>query len=258
MGEVDNPRWNTAWITGASSGIGLELARKMVGRTRHIAVSARSQDKLNALAEESQSIRSYPLDVTDADAVDETLTKIQADCGVVDLVVLNAAAWSAMEMKAFDLDAVRKGIEVNYLGVMNGLHAVLPSMLALGQGHIAIVASTAGYRGLPQSAAYGPTKAALINLAETMRIELAPLGIKVSLICPGFVDTPATQKNQFSMPGIISASEAARAIVSGLEKGQYDIAFPWVFARVMKLLRIIPIGLYFWLVRTFVWRNPTG
>ena len=216
MGEA-HIAWKTAWITGASSGIGLELARLLDGKVTHLAVSARSQDKLSKLA---------------------------AQC--------NAGVWQLMDVAELDLKAIRTGIEVNYMGVVHAINALLPGMLARGAGQIAIVASVAGYRGLPRSAAYGPTKAALINLAETLRTELAPRGITVSVVNPGFVDTPMTRDNPFPMPNIISAKDAAQSLLAGLERRKYEIIFPRAFVFAMKLLRLLPNAMYFWVARNFL------
>ena len=158
-------------------------------------------------------------------------------------------------MSRFDLAAIRKGAEVNLMAVMNALDALLPRMIKRRAGHIAIVASVAGYRGLPRSLAYGPTKAALINLAETLNAELAPHGITVSIINPGFVDTPMTQGNPFPMPGIVSARKAAEEILAGLTRGKFEIAFPRGFVFGMKLLKILPDWLYFPFIRRFIMRT---
>lgn len=251
MGEA-HIAWKTAWITGASSGIGLELARLLDGKVTHLAVSARSQDKLSKLAAQCKNVVSYPLDVTDADAVVDSVGDIEAAAGPIDLAVLNAGVWQLMDVAELDLKAIRTGIEVNYMGVVHAINALLPGMLARGAGQIAIVASVAGYRGLPRSAAYGPTKAALINLAETLRTELAPRGITVSVVNPGFVDTPMTRDNPFPMPNIISAKDAAQSLLAGLERRKYEIIFPRAFVFAMKLLRLLPNAMYFWVVRTFL------
>ena len=251
MGETDNA-WKTAWITGASSGIGLELALLLDGKVTHLAVSARSQDKLSKLAAQCKNVVSYPLDVTDADAVADSVGDIEAAAGPIDLAVLNAGVWQLMDVAELDLKAIRTGIEVNYMGVVHAINALLPGMLARGAGQIAIVASVAGYRGLPRSAAYGPTKAALINLAETLRTELAPRGITVSVVNPGFVDTPMTRDNPFPMPNIISAKDAAQSLLAGLERRKYEIIFPRAFVFAMKLLRLLPNAMYFWVARTFL------
>ena len=245
-------KWNTVWVVGASSGIGYELARLLDGLVETVAVSARSKENLAELARVGGSSVSYTLDISDAAAVADCVKQIEAAHGSIDLAVLNAATWSQMDAAEFDLDAVRRGIDVNYMGVVNALHAVLPPMLARGRGHIAITASMAGYRGLPQSIAYGPTKAALINLAETLKTELAPKGILVSLVNPGFVDTPMTRNNPFPMPQIISAPKAAENMLAGLQAGKFEIAFPFQFAMTMKFLRIIPNNLFFWIVRRFI------
>lgn len=252
---LEQARWNTVWITGASSGIGHELARLLAGKANHIAISARSEEKLSALAAQSPTAVVYPLDVTDADAVAACASSIESGCGSIDLAILNAGAWSIMSVDEFDLNRVREGVEVNLMGVMNALNALLPLLLARGSGHIAIVASLAGYRGLPRSLAYGPTKAALISLAETLRTELEPRGITVSLINPGFVDTPMTRDNPFPMPGLMSAREAAERIVAGLERGKFEIAFPFGFARVMKMLGHLPNWAYFRVIKMLVWNS---
>jgi short-subunit dehydrogenase len=251
MGEA-HIAWKTAWITGASSGIGLELARLLDGKVTYLAVSARSQDKLSKLAAQCKNVVSYPLDVTDADAVADSVGDIEAAAGPIDLAVLNAGVWQLMDVAELDLKAIRTGIEVNYMGVVHAIDALLPGMLARGAGQIAIVASVAGYRGLPRSAAYGPTKAALINLAETLRTELEPRGITVSVVNPGFVDTPMTRDNPFPMPNIISAKDAAQSLLAGLERRKYEIIFPRAFVFAMKLLRLLPNAMYFWVARTFL------
>ncbi len=247
--------WRTVWITGASSGIGRELARLLDGKVAHIAVSSPETEALNALAAQSTTIRPYPLDVTHGVAVAACVSAIEDAAGPIDLAVLNAGVWTIMDVDQFDIGAIRNGMDVNYFGVMNALAALVPRMIARRRGHIAIVASVAGYRGLPRAIAYGPTKAALINLAETLRSELEPHGIVVSLINPGFVKTPMTAGNPFPMPGLMAADAAARHILEGLKRRRYEIAFPRAFVAVMKLLRLLPNPLFFWFVRRFMMRK---
>lgn len=242
-------RWNTVWITGASSGIGLELARQMQTHGAKVAISARSSDKLSAIAAENDALCAAPLDVTDHAASLNTVAHIEDNIGPIDLAVLNAGLWSPMKVRELDRDAIEQAMQVNYMGVINALDALLPRMRMRGRGHIAIVASVAGYRGLPKSIAYGPTKAALINLAETLRAELSGSGITVSIINPGFVDTPMTRVNDFPMPGMISADKAADYMMKGLLRKQFEIAFPKRFAFVMKALRILPDSLFFFLAK---------
>ena len=145
--------------------------------------------------------------------------------------------------------------EVNYLGVINVLSAVLPTFRARKAGHITWIASVSGYRGLPKAAAYGPTKAALINLAESLKPELARDGVQVSVINPGFVKTPLTQQNDFEMPYLMEVEEAARLTIAGLARGQFEVAYPAPFVRILKIGRILPYRLYFWLINRYVLKN---
>lgn len=244
--------WKVIWITGASTGIGAALVDKLKSTGAVIAASARSQDKLDALANSTDNVKAFPLDVTDQEATKACISQIGIDHGPIDLAILNAGTWALTDAIDFNLEDIRSGVNVNYLGVVGAVHALLPSMLARGKGHIAITASVAGYRGLPNSIAYGPTKAALINLAELLKCELEPRGITVSVINPGFVDTPMTKDNPFPMPGIITAEDAAEHIVAGLKKKHFEIAFPRAFSLVMKMLRIMPNRVYFWTIKSFV------
>jgi len=244
--------WQVAWVTGASSGIGAELAQLLAARDTKVAISARTAGKLAADAAANARLFAYPLDVTDASATAATIARIEAELGPIDLAVLNAGAWAMMDADRLDIAAIRTGVEVNYMGVMHALAMLVPLMVARGRGHIAIVASVAGYRGLPKSAAYGPTKAALINLAETLKSELGPKGIMVSVANPGFVDTPMTRDNPFPMPGIVTARFAAERMLEGLERRRFEIVFPRGFGLAMKLLRIVPDRLFFWYVTTFI------
>ena len=244
--------WKTVWITGASSGLGLELARLLDGDVAHVAMSARSEGKLKTAENSGKTLAAYPLDVTDAKAVAKCVGDIEKASGPIGLAVLNAGVWHLMDADGMDLDKISSGVKVNYMGVMNFVAALLPGMLERGGGHIAIVASVAGYRGLPRSIAYGPTKAALINAAETLKAELEPHGIKVSVVNPGFIDTPMTEDNPFPMPGIIPVEEAARKMLNGLERGKFEIIFPRGFVYALKALRRAPNALFFWIMRTFV------
>ena len=140
-------------------------------------------------------------------------------------------------------------MEINYMGVIHGLAAILPSMLARKSGHIVIIASVAGWMGLPKSAAYGPTKSALISLAESLWFDLTPKGIKVQVVCPGFIQTEATAQNDFEMPGLMTAPDAAAALKAGMAKNQFEVAFPASFSRVMRMLKWLPYSLYFKLIQ---------
>lgn len=218
-----------------------------------MALSARSRDKLESLATDLDEAIVLPLDVRDPVALRAAHEAIIERWGGLDLVVLGAGTYSPMRADAFDLASMNEHFAINYQGVVNALAAILPGFLARAAEHpaLAIVSSVAGYRGLPEALAYGPSKAALINLAETLYLDLAPKGIGIYLIDPGFVDTPLTRQNKFEMPALISAVEAARQIELGLGRGEFEIHFPKRFTRVMRALRLLPYGLYFRAVRRF-------
>ncbi|HXQ50775.1 MAG TPA: SDR family NAD(P)-dependent oxidoreductase [Stellaceae bacterium] len=241
----------SAWITGASSGIGRALALELARAGTNVAVSARRGDALDRLAAEAAPgrIAPYPVDVTDAAAMARTAEAIEAATGPLDLAVFNAGTHEPVAVENFDPVPFRRLMEINYLGAVNGIAAVLPRFIARRAGQIAVVSSVAGYRGLPQAAAYGPTKAALINLCEALKLDLDRHGVSISVINPGFVRTPLTDRNRFPMPFLMEAEDAARRIVAGLDKGSFEITFPRRFTFMVKLARMLPYGLYFRLVR---------
>jgi NAD(P)-dependent dehydrogenase (short-subunit alcohol dehydrogenase family) len=243
-------KWRVAWVTGASSGIGREVAIQLAAKGVKVAASARSADKLQDMAKAAPLISAFPLDVTDLEATRRAAGAIEQQLGPIDLAILNAGAWEPTSARKFDAAAIARTTAVNYQGVVNGIDALLPRMLARHDGHLAFVASVAGYRGLPRSAAYGPMKAALINLAETLRTELAPEGVVVSVVNPGFVATPMTAVNKFPMPFIQPVEAAAAKIVSGLESRKFEVA------GLLKLARVLPYPLFFRLARRAMPRKP--
>ena len=236
------------WIVGASSGIGAALAADLDARGARLALSARSAGRLRDVAEGMRDVMLLPLDVTDAGAFTPAMMQILDAWGGLDLVILNAGTYTPLRAWDLTTDIARQTVHTNLLGVMDGVAAVVPQMLRQQCGAIAIVGSVAGYRGLPKALAYGPSKAALINFAETLYLDLAPQGVSVFIINPGFVATPLTAQNDFDMPALISAEDAARRIVRGFAGGAFEIHFPQRFTRVMKLLRWLPDRLYFSLV----------
>ncbi len=241
----------TVWITGAGKGIGRALALKMAADGWAVAASARTSEDLDTLAQEVAAsnvmgaIHSYPLDIVDIEGNESVLTQIERDLGPLSLAVLNAGTHQAMSASEFSVNTVRHLVETNLMGTVNGLGALLPVFRGRKSGRIAVVSSVAGYRGLPTSAAYGATKAALINMVEAMKPELDREGVSLSLINPGFVETPLTDKNEFPMPFLVTAEEAATTIYQGLNAGKFEIVFPRRFAFLMKLLRHLPNRLLF-------------
>jgi NAD(P)-dependent dehydrogenase (short-subunit alcohol dehydrogenase family) len=243
--------WSLAWITGASSGIGRALALRLARAGVTVAASARSAEALADLARAEPRIKPYPLDVTDAAASAANVARIEAELGAIDLAILNAGIGKRASARRFDPAQVAATFGVNVLGATNPLGVLLPAMVARGRGHVAFVASVAGYRGLPGGAGgYGPSKAALINLAEALHPDLARYGVAVSVINPGYVETPMTAGNT-SMPFVVPADEAARRIIAGLSRRRFEIAFPWPMVLGLKAGRLLPYPVYFALLRLF-------
>jgi len=249
------------WLVGASSGIGAALARELARRGARIAVSARREQSLHDVLDEvgggpdqRPDQRPFdalvlPLDVTNSGALAAARDAIVAAWGGVDVVIWLAALWVPMRADNFDLAAARRTIEINQIGALNLLAAVLPVLLDQGRGQLVLTASVAGWGGMPKALAYGQTKAALNHLAETLWIDLNPRGIGVAVVNPGFVDTPATATNTFTMPALISADEAALRILAGISAGEFNIHFPRRFTGVLKFLRLLPIRYWFAVIR---------
>lgn len=226
------------WIVGASSGIGAALARELVRRGAQVAISARKAEDLREVAGDDMEV--VPLDATDREAVRAAADRL-AD---VDVVVWCAGYWEQFDAAAWDADSFERHVQVNLLGLNNVLAAVIPRMVRDRRGHLVGIASVAGYRGLPGAEAYGATKAAQINLLEGLRAALSRHHVRVTTVCPGFVRTPMTDTNEFPMPFIIDADEAATAICDGLEKGRAEIVFPLPMAVTMKLARLVPVRVW--------------
>ena len=245
----------TVWITGASSGLGAGLALRMARAGRLVAASARREEELKDLADKvggGGAIYPVALDVQDADAVEAAVARMERDIGPIEQAVLNAGTHKPVASHKLDTRDFRHLIEVNLMGTVNCLGAVIPRMVARKKGRIAVVASVAGYRGLPTSAAYGMTKAGLINMAEALRVELALHGITVQIVNPGFVRTPLTDKNPFPMPFLMEPDSAAEAFFRGLQTDRFEIVFPRRFAYIMKVLRLLPAPLAFAITRRMV------
>ena len=238
------------WVTGASKGIGRALATELARGGCRVAASARDLDQLDRLAAEQQGVVPVAVDVTDRDAVLAAAARVERELGGIDVAVLNAGYWRQMDVAAWDTDSFRRHVDTNLMGMVHGVEAVLPGMRRRQAGVIVGVASLAGVRGLPRSEAYGATKAAQINLLESLRLDLQPLGIRVQTVCPGFVRTGLTADNAFRMPFMIEPDEAARRIVRGIKRESAEIAFPLPMAVGMRLARAVPAGAY-----AAVWRR---
>ncbi|MGB8339199.1 MAG: SDR family NAD(P)-dependent oxidoreductase [Burkholderiales bacterium] len=244
--DWDNLR---VWIIGASTGIGAALSTALLKKNARVAVSSRKAEVLQTLVagHETNSLV-LPLDLTVTEQISVAQNELVKAWGGFDLVLYIAGDHKPMHAWDFELDDARHLVEINFMGVVNGLSVAIPQLLKQPKGHIAIVASVGGYSGLPQALIYGATKAACINLAETMYIDLERKNIAVTLINPGFVKTPLTDKNTFNMPALVSAEEAASEIIRGLERGNFEIHFPKRFTFWLKLLRMLPYRIYFYLI----------
>jgi NAD(P)-dependent dehydrogenase (short-subunit alcohol dehydrogenase family) len=251
--RIEEWRDRVVWLVGASSGIGRATAERLHDAGAQVVVSARNVSALEAFTRSRPRAIALPLDVTQAAAVHAASTRLVGECGRIDMVMYCAGHYKAQRATQFDIEQMRQHLTVNLGGLYNLLDAVLPQLIGQAQAgtaaHLSLVASVAGYRGLPHALAYGPTKAAMINLAEVLHLDLRPLGIGVSVINPGFVETPLTADNQFDMPGLISPEQAARHIVEGWASGRFEIHFPRRFTLLMKALRLMPDALYFAMVR---------
>ena len=237
------------WIVGGSTGIGRATATRLHGLGARVIVSARHADRLEAFVREHPGAQAEVVDVTEARSVHAAATRLVDRHGRLDLVVYSAGHYLAMTAQTFDLEEARRHWKVNYDGALGLLDACLPILLKQGFGHLSLVASVAAYRGLPKAMAYGPTKAALQHLADTLYLDLRLENIGVSVVNPGFVDTPLTAGNQFPMPALLSPEQAALHIESGWRRGLYEIHFPKRFSLWLKLLSLLPHRLYFAIVR---------
>jgi NAD(P)-dependent dehydrogenase (short-subunit alcohol dehydrogenase family) len=249
-----NPRiesWSgrLAWIVGASSGIGRATALALARRGACVVASARQERALADLTEECPGIIALPLDVTDRAGVAAAYAGLRAAHGVPDLAFACAGHYLAQRATAFSLDEMLRHMQINYAGTLHLLDVLLPDFIAARHGHISLMGSVAAYRGLPQALAYGPTKAALNNLAEVLYLDLHERGIGVSIVNPGFVATPLTAQNDFHMPALMTAEAAAEAIVAGWSAGSFEMHFPRRFTWGLKALQHASHGLYFAAVR---------
>ena len=240
----------SVWLVGASSGIGEATAAALHAAGARLFVSARSADALQTFVAKHPGAIAMPLDVTDAHAVQAAAQTVLAS-GPLDLMLYCAGYYKELRASDYSIKEMLQHNQVNYVGAVEVLGAVLPGMIARKAGHVSLISSVAGYRGLPKSLAYGPTKAALINLAETLYVDLQDSHVGVSLVCPGFVKTTLTAKNDFTMPALITPTQAAEAILKGWAAGAFEIHFPKRFTLWMKALSLLPRWLYFPVIRKF-------
>lgn len=242
-------RGQRVWLLGASSGIGAALARALLSRGAMVALSARKEGILREVAGGAGNALALPCDVTCPESVENACADIMQAWGGLDVAIYLAADYQPMRAWELEPGAADRMIDVNLRGAVAFAACVAPRLLRQGRGQLAFVASVAGYGGLPKSLIYGPTKAALINFAEALYLDLAPRGLGVRLINPGFVATPLTAANDFTMPALMTPEQAAQAILKGYAGAAFEIDFPRRFTLPMKLLSLLPYRWYFPLVR---------
>ena len=245
--------YGCAWVTGAGSGIGAAISRRLVRDGWEVAGSARNETKLGALRRElGGTFHPYPVDVREIKTVREKFATIESVHGPVSLAILNAGVYEVRGDRMFDPEAAKTMFETNVLGTINTLGVVLDSMVEQERGQLAVMSSLAGYRGLPKSAGYCASRAATLALAEALREDCRAKGVKIQAITPGFVKTPMTAKNTFPMPFLIEPEVAAERIMGGLNGNRFEITFPLRLSLLMKFVRILPYFAYFPLVRRLV------
>ena len=238
------------WITGASSGIGKSLALKFAKEGWKVAISARRENLLSEISESNENIKAFPLDVTDKIKCKEVFNKIKDQFGNIDICFFSTGTWSPKKERDIDVEQIEKVFKVNFFGTLNCIKAIEEYFKNKKDGTITIVSSIAGYRGLPNTTGYGPSKSALISLAESLYFDFERYNVRVCLVSPGFIKTPMTDKNEFKMPFLKTAEFAADKIYKGLINGSsFEIDFPKELTLILKFLKILPDWLYFKIIR---------
>ena len=237
------------WITGASSGIGKALALKFANENWSVAISARRENILKEISESNENIKSFPLDVTDRSKCKEVFEQIKSHYGDVNICFFSTGTWNPKKEKDIDVEQMEDVFKVNFFGTVNSIKAVEEYFKNKKSGTITIVSSIAGYRGLPNSTGYGPSKSALNNLAESLYFDFGRYNVKVCLVSPGFIKTPMTDKNDFKMPFLKTPEFAADKIYEGLlKKNNFEIHFPKELTLTLKFFSLLPSKIYFYLV----------
>ena len=238
------------WITGASSGIGKALAIRFAQKGWQVAASARRENLLNKISELNKNISPFPLDVTDKEKCKEVFEEIKNKYQNLDICFFSTGTWDPKKEKNIDIEQMESVMKINFFGTLNCIKTVENYFKDKKSGHISIVSSVAGYRGLPNSTGYGASKAALINLAESLYFDFGRHNVRISLVSPGFIKTPMTDKNEFKMPFLKTPEFAADKIYNGLvNSSNFEIDFPKELTLILKLLKILPNRLYLYLIK---------
>jgi len=239
----------TIWITGGSTGIGKALAIKFANEGWNVAISARRENLLEEISNEYENISAFPLDVTKKENCKEVFNQIKNKFGSIDICFFSTGTWDPKKEKDIDVEQIENVFKVNFFGTLNSIKAVEEYFKSKKNGIITIVSSIAGYRGLPNSTGYGPSKSALNNLAESLYFDFGRSNVRVCLVSPGFIKTPMTDKNDFNMPFLKTPEYAAEKIYDGLvNKNSFEIHFPKSLTMILKILGFLPNKIYFGLI----------
>jgi len=239
----------TIWITGGSTGIGKALAIKFASKGWNVAISARRIELLNEISNSYENISGFPLDVTNKEKCKEVFKEIKNKFGDVDICFFSTGTWDPKKEKEIDVEQIENVFKVNFFGTVNSIKAVEQYFRDKKKGIITIVSSIAGYRGLPNSTGYGPSKSALNNLAESLYFDFKRYNVRVCLVSPGFIKTPMTDKNDFKMPFLKTPEYAADKIYDGLiNKNDFELHFPKTLTLLLKIFSFLPSKIYFGLI----------
>ena len=239
----------TIWITGGSTGLGKALAIKFSNEGWNVAISARREELLNELSNQHENISAFPIDVTNKIKCNEVFNQIINKYTNLDICFFSTGTWNPKKEKDIDVEQIEEVFKVNFFGTVNSIKTVEQFFKNQKNGIITIVSSIAGYRGLPNSTGYGPSKSALNNLAESLYFDFKRFNVRVCLVSPGFIKTPMTDKNDFKMPFLKTPEYAANKIYDGLiNKDNFEIHFPKILTVILKILSFLPSKIYFYLV----------
>jgi short-subunit dehydrogenase len=244
-----NWKGKTILITGASSGIGEALALALAKKGAVLGLLARREDLLRELAAKCEKAggvaRAYPADVTDPSAVEEAFQQFIQEFSTIDILIANAGIGGNSEsVRSYHPQSVKKVIDVNLNGAVNAVYAVLPRMLEQGHGQLVAISSLAGFRGLPKSAAYSASKAAMTTFFESVRLDVKNKGIDVTIIQPGFIKTPLTAGRHNRMPFLMELDDAIPMFIKAIDKRKKFAAFPWQLATIVRAGKFMPAWMY--------------
>ena len=238
------------WITGGGTGIGKAVAIKFANQGWNVAISGRRETVLKEVEDINPNIKSFPLDVNDKGKCFEIMKNIKEEFGDIDICFFSTGTWDPKKEREIDVEQIEKVFKVNFFGTLNCIKSVEDHFRNRKNGIITIVSSIAGYKGLPNSTGYGPSKAALNNLAESLYFDFGRYNVRVCLVSPGFIKTPMTDKNDFKMPFLKTPEYSADKIYNGLiNSNKFEIHFPKSLTLILKFFKIIPDRLYFYLVK---------